>query len=48
LSSIAGSDNQNLCINNAISNITYATTGATGASVSGLPTGVSGSFSQLQ
>ena len=45
LSSPAGTDNQTRCINQAITNISYSTTGATGASVSGLPTGVSGSWS---
>ena len=44
LSSAAGTNNQTKCINTAISNITYATVGATGATVSGLPTGVSGSW----
>ncbi|WP_217652915.1 lamin tail domain-containing protein, partial [Flavisolibacter ginsengisoli] len=44
LSSAAGTDAQSVCINTAITNITYATTGATGASFSGLPAGVSGSF----
>jgi hypothetical protein len=34
-----------MCINTAISSITYSTTGATGANFSGLPTGVSGSWS---
>jgi gliding motility-associated-like protein len=42
LSSLAGSDNQSRCINTAISNITYTTTGATGATVTGLPAGVNG------
>ena len=44
LSSTAGTDAQTVCINNAITNITYATTGATGATVTGLPAGVSGSW----
>ena len=44
LSSAAGSNAQSLCINNAITSITYSTTGATGATVSGLPTGVTGSW----
>jgi len=44
LSSAIGSNNQSLCINNAITNITYTTTGATGGTVTGLPTGVSGSW----
>ena len=42
LTSAAGTNNQTLCINTAITNITYATTGATGATVTGLPAGVSG------
>ena len=44
LTSANGSDNQTICVNNPITNITYATTGATGASISGLPTGVTGNF----
>ncbi|HVN57340.1 MAG TPA: hypothetical protein VMT63_03495, partial [Bacteroidales bacterium] len=44
LTSGAGSDAQTLCINTAVTNITYATTGATGASVTGLPAGVTGSW----
>ncbi|MFN0082001.1 MAG: beta strand repeat-containing protein, partial [Ferruginibacter sp.] len=45
LSSGAATAAQNLCINTAITNITYATTnGATGAIVTGLPVGVTGSF----
>jgi hypothetical protein len=44
LSSLAGTDAQTLCISTAITNITYATTGATGATFSGLPTGVNGAF----
>ena len=40
----AGTDAQTLCINNAISNITYATTGATGATITGLPAGVIGTW----
>ena len=42
LSSAAGTDNQTVCINTAILNITYATTGATGATFAGLPAGVNG------
>ncbi len=42
LTSPAGTDAQTVCINTAITNITYATTGATGATVTGLPTGVTG------
>jgi hypothetical protein len=45
LSSVVGTDNQTLCINTAITNITYATTGATGATVTGLPPSVTGSWS---
>jgi len=44
LTSAAGTNNQQTCQNGAITAITYATTGATGASVSGLPTGVSGNW----
>jgi gliding motility-associated-like protein len=45
LSSPAGTDNQTVCINTPIVNITYAVSGSgTGGSVAGLPTGVSGSF----
>src|ERR1035437_2027485 len=39
-----GTDAQTVCINTAITNITYATTGATGATVTGLPAGVTGSW----
>ncbi|MFV7237023.1 beta strand repeat-containing protein, partial [Flavobacterium sp. ZB4R12] len=44
LSSAAGTDAQTRCISTAVTNITYATTGATGATFSGLPTGVTGSW----
>ena len=44
LSSAAGTDAQTVCINTAITNITYATTGATGATFSGLPAGVTGNW----
>ena len=44
MTSPAGTDAQNVCINTAITSITYATTGATGATVTGLPAGVSGSW----
>jgi len=44
LSSAAGTNAQTRCINTAITNITYATTTATGATFSGLPTGVSGAW----
>ncbi|MEI6576037.1 MAG: Ig-like domain-containing protein [Bacteroidota bacterium] len=40
LSSATGTNAQSACINTAIVNITYTTTGATGASVSVLPSGV--------
>ncbi len=44
--SAAGTNAQSVCINTAITNITYSVTGtATGAGVTGLPAGVSGSFS---
>jgi hypothetical protein len=45
LTSAAGTDNQTVCENSAITNITYSTTGATGATFSGLPAGVTGNFS---
>jgi hypothetical protein len=44
LTSASGTNAQTLCVNTAITNITYATTGATGATVSGLPAGVSGTW----
>ena len=44
LSSAVGTNAQTRCINTAITNITYATTTATGATVTGLPTGVTGSW----
>jgi hypothetical protein len=44
LTSAAGTDNQTLCINTAITDITYATTGATGATITGLPAGVTGNW----
>ncbi len=44
LTSAAGTSVQNVCINTPISNITYVTTGATGVTFSGLPTGVIGSW----
>jgi hypothetical protein len=43
--SAPGTDNQTVCVNTAITPITYSTTGATGATFSGLPTGVTGTFS---
>jgi gliding motility-associated-like protein len=42
--STSGTDAQTVCLNTAITNITYATTGATGATFSGLPAGVTGSW----
>ena len=44
LSSAVGTNNQTHCINTAITNITYSTTGATGATFSGLPAGVTGNW----
>lgn len=45
LTSGVGSDNQTVCINNSIANITYSIGGTgTGATVTGLPVGVNGSF----
>ncbi|MFZ1453280.1 MAG: PKD-like domain-containing protein, partial [Ferruginibacter sp.] len=44
LTSAPGTDAQTVCINTAITNITYATTGATGATFSGLPAGVTGNW----
>ena len=44
LSSAVGTDAQTVCINTAITNITYITTGATGATVTGLPAGVNGNW----
>ena len=45
LTSAAGTDNQTTCIGNPITNITYAIAGGgTGATVTGLPTGVNGVF----
>ncbi|HPB26108.1 MAG TPA: hypothetical protein PLC90_10870, partial [Bacteroidales bacterium] len=44
LTSPAGTNAQTKCINTAITNITYGTTGATGATVTGLPAGVTGAF----
>ncbi|MGX7668979.1 proprotein convertase P-domain-containing protein, partial [Flavobacterium pedocola] len=44
LTSAAATANQTVCINTAIANITYSVTNATGATVAGLPAGVTGSF----
>ena len=45
LSSGGGTNAQTVCINSPITNITYATTGANGATFAGLPAGVNGSWS---
>ena len=45
LTSGVGTNNQTVCNGTAITNITYSTTGATGATVTGLPTGVTGNWS---
>jgi uncharacterized repeat protein (TIGR01451 family) len=45
LTSATGTNAQSSCINAAITSITYATTGASNASFSGLPAGVTGSWS---
>jgi hypothetical protein len=45
LSSAAGTNSQSLTVNSALTTITYNTTGATGATFSGLPAGVSGTWS---
>jgi PKD repeat protein len=44
LTSGAGTNSQAVCVNTAITTITYSTTGATGASFSGLPAGVTGNW----
>jgi hypothetical protein len=44
LTSDVGTDNQTVCINTPITNITYTTTGATGAMFSGLPAGITGKY----
>src|SRR5205814_804836 len=44
LTSAAGTDAQTKCISTVITNITYSTTGATGATFSGLPAGVTGNW----
>jgi hypothetical protein len=44
LSSAPGTDAQTVCVNTPITNITYNTTGATGATFSGLPAGVTGNW----
>ena len=45
VTSAVGTNNQTVCVNTAISTITYSTTGATGATVSGLPAGVNAFWS---
>ena len=45
LTSAPSTDNQTVCVNTAITLITYSTTSATGATFSGLPAGVTGTFS---
>ena len=44
LTSATGTNTQTVCVNTGIINITYATTGATGANFSGFPAGVTGSW----
>lgn len=44
LSSPAGTDNQSKNVNSIITPITYTTTGTTGATITGLPTGVTGTY----
>ncbi len=44
LSSAPGTNNQNICHGNPITTITYTTTGATGATITGLPAGVTGNW----
>ncbi len=44
LTSATGTNAQTKCINNAITTIKYSTTSATGATITGLPTGVTGSW----
>ena len=45
LTSAVNTDAQSICEGNALTSITYSTTGATGANISGLPSGVTGSWS---
>ena len=47
LSSALGTDAQTVCNNTPIVSITYATTGATGASFAGLPAGVNGAWEPM-
>ena len=45
LTSAAGTNNQSVCLNSAMVPITWSTTGATGATVTGLPAGINSSWS---
>jgi hypothetical protein len=45
LTSAPGTDNQTVCVDTPITPITYSTPGATGATFSGLPAGVTGTLS---
>jgi hypothetical protein len=45
LTSAPGTNNQTVWVNTPITPITYSTTGATGATFSGLPAGITGTFS---
>lgn len=46
LSSAAGTNNQTVCLNTSITSISYTTSGGvTGATVAGLPSGITGSYS---
>ena len=42
LTSAAGTTSQTICVNTAIANITYSTTSSTGATITGLPSGITG------
>lgn len=44
LTSPNGSNEQTICVNTSLANITYSTTGATGAIVTGLPVGVTSAW----
>jgi len=44
LLSTVGTNNQTVCSGNAITNITYTTTAATGATITGLPNGATGNW----
>ena len=44
LTSAVGTNTQSVCVNSPITNITYSTSGATGATFTGLPAGVAGSW----